>query len=198
MLGADAPRGGPLIFDVKPDRDLVPYLLTLTLIFAAAFAGGTAAPLPIRQQATEMFRLVADQYMDLAGGTLFFFILVHNVMASILLLASGLLVGIVPVLSVGSNGFFLGVLYRQAAEASGYSKAALAVLPHGIFEIPALLFAASYGLWLGVTVLRRIRGKESAPLGLRINHAFERYFTVVFPLLIVSAAIETFLILKGQ
>ena len=43
--------------------------------------------------------------------------------------------------------------YRQAAEAAGKAKAAPMVMPHGVFEIPALLLAASHGLWLGVTVV---------------------------------------------
>jgi uncharacterized membrane protein SpoIIM required for sporulation len=54
---------------------------------------------------------------------------------------------------------------------------------------------ASYGLWLGVTVVRRIRGKESTLLRSHIEHAFWRYFAVVFPLLIIAAALETTLIL---
>jgi len=70
-------------------------------------------------------------------------------------------------------------------------KAALEVLPHGIIEVPALLIAASYGLWLGVTVLRRMREKESTLLRFHIEHDFRRYFAVVFPLLIVAAAIGT-------
>jgi stage II sporulation protein M len=81
---------------------------------------------------------------------------------------------------------------------SGYSKAALKILPYGVFEIPALLIAASYGLWLGVMVVRRMRGKECTLLRSHIEHAFRRYFAVVFPLLIVAAAIETALILWLQ
>jgi Stage II sporulation protein M len=63
-------------------------------------------------------------------------------------------------------------------------------------EIPALLIAASYGLWLGVTVVQKMRGKESTLLRFHIEHAFRRYFAIVFPLLIIAAAIETALILK--
>ena len=126
---------------------------------------------------------------------LFFNILVQNVMVTIFVLISGVIVGIISTFAIGSNGFGLGVLYRQAAEVSGYSKAALKVLPYGVFEIPALLIAASYGLWLGVMVVRRMRNKESALLGVSIEHAFRRYFAVVFPLLIIAAAIETALIL---
>ncbi len=121
---------------------------------------------------------------------------VHNMIASILILVSGVFFGIIPILSIGANGFFLGVLYRQVAEVAGYSKAALMVLPHGVFEIPALLLAASYGLWLGVMVVRRMRGKENIPIRSHMEHAFRRYFVVVFPLLIVAAGIETVLIQK--
>ena len=180
------------------DRAVVPYLLALGVLFAATFLGGMFAPPSVRQQVTDALQVVGEQYRDLAGGTLFFYILIHNVMASLLLLASGLLYGIVPVLAVGSNGFVLGVLYSQEALVAGYSKAAMKVVPHGIFEIPALLFTASYGLWLGIRSIRRIRGKEDAPLRVPLNHAFERYFVVVFPLLVMAAAVETFLILRAQ
>ncbi|HWS16265.1 MAG TPA: stage II sporulation protein M [Candidatus Methylomirabilis sp.] len=173
-----------------------PYILILTLVFAVSFLAGTVAPSSIRQQMTEMVQAVAGNAQGLAGGTLFSNILVQNAMASIFVLISGVVVGIVPTFAIGSNGFGLGVLYRQAAEVSGYSKAALEVLPYGVFGIPALLIAASYGLWLGVMVVRRMRDKEDTPIRFHIEHAFRRYFAIVFPLLIVGAAIETALILK--
>ncbi len=183
---------------VISDRALKQYLLILTLIFAAAFFMGTLLSAPVMKDASDAFGLVVDSLRGLAGGKLFLYILVHNMIASFLILISGMLVGIIPILSMGANGFFLGVLYRQVAEAVGYSKAALMVLPHGILEIPALLIAASYGLWLGVTVVRRMRGKESIFIRSHMEHAFRRYFVVVFPLLIVAAGIETALILLSH
>lgn len=176
------------------DRPIRPYLLVLTLIFAASFLAGTHAPASIRNEATNAFQLVADSYRGLDGGTLFFFILFQNVMATILILVSGVLLGIIPILSIGSNGFFLGVLYCQAAEVAGYTKAGLNVLPHGVFEIPALLISASYGLWLGGMAVRRMRGRESSLLGIHMAYAFRRYLAIVFPLLIIAASIETALI----
>lgn len=68
------------------------------------------------------------------------------------------------------------------------------MVPHGIIEIPALLIAASYGLWIGVTLVQILRGKESTPHRSNIEHSIRRYFAVVFSLLIVAAAIETTLI----
>lgn len=147
---------------------------------------------------TAVFRDVADNYRGLAGGKLFFTLLLHNVMATIIVLISGVLVGIIPTFAIGANGFVLGVVYRQAAGEVGYSKAALKILPHRIFELPALLFVASYGLWLGVTLIRRMRGRESTLLRYHIEHAFWQYFAVVLPLLIVAAGNETALILTGK
>ena len=157
------------------DRTIKPYILILALVFAASFLAGTVAPASIMRQMTEMFQTIVGNYKGFAGGALFFNILVQNVMATIFVLISGVALGIIPTLAIGSNGFGLGVLYRQAAELSGYSKAALKVLPYGVFEIPALLIAASYGLWLGVMVVRRMRGKESTLLRVRIEHAFRQY-----------------------
>ncbi|MGZ8463454.1 MAG: stage II sporulation protein M [Candidatus Deferrimicrobiaceae bacterium] len=177
------------------DRTIKPYLLILTLVFAASFLAGTIAPSAIRQQMIDVFKGVVGNYRGLAGGMLFFNILVQNVMATIFVVISGVVAGVIPTFAISSNGFGLGVLYRQASEASGFPAAALKVLPYGVFEIPALLIAASYGLWLGVLAVRRMRGKESTLLRFHIEHAFRRYFAVVFPLLIVAAAIETALIL---
>jgi stage II sporulation protein M len=143
----------------------------------------------------DVFKGVVGNYRGLAGGMLFFNILIQNVMATIFVVISGVMAGVIPTFAISSNGFGLGVLYRQASEVSGFPAAALKVLPYGVFEVPALLIAASYGLWLGVLVVRRMRGKESTLLRFHIEHAFRRYFAVVFPLLIVAAAIETALIL---
>ena len=195
MPGVSTSEGVELNLAGMIDRAIKPYLLILVLIFAASFLAGTFVPSPIRRQMTEMLQAMAGDYRELSGGMLFFNILTQNVTATLFVVIFGVIVGIIPTFVVGSNGFGLGVMYRQASEVSGFSKAAITVLPYGVFEIPALLVAASYGLWLGVMVVRRMRGKDGTPLKTYMEHAFRRYFAVVFPLLVVAAAIETALIL---
>ncbi len=112
------------------DRTIKPYILILASIFAASFLVGTFAPVPLQKEAVEAFKFIADAFQGLSGGRLFFYILSHNLMASILILFSGMLFGVIPVLAIGANGFLLGVLYHQVAETLGYSKAAWMVLPH--------------------------------------------------------------------
>jgi stage II sporulation protein M len=181
----------PVIFD----RTIKPYILILATIFAASFLSGTIAPASVRMEATKAFHIFVNTYRGVSGGTLFFYIFTHNLFATILILVSGLLFGVVPILAISSNGFLLGILYRQEAEGMGYSKAAWMVLPHDVFEIPALLIAASYGLWLGMAVIRRMRGEENTSIRFHIGYASRQYVAVVLPLLVVAAAIETALIL---
>lgn len=86
------------------DRTIKPYILILALIFADAFLAGTLAPSSTRQQITDAFQVVADNYRGLAGEKLFFTILLHNVMATIIVLISCVLVGIIPTFIIGANG----------------------------------------------------------------------------------------------
>jgi len=195
IVPAGETREGRLNLAGMFDRTIRPYMAILSIAFVASFLGGTVAPLSVRRQMIEIFQVVVGNYGGLAGGVLYFNILVQNVMATIFLIASGVLAGIVPIFAVSSNGFGLGVLYRQEVEGAGYAKAALKLLPYGVFEIPPILIAASYGLWLGATVVRRMRGRGTEPLRANMEHSFRRYFAVVFPMLIVAAAIETALIL---
>jgi stage II sporulation protein M len=145
-----------LNFPVIFDRTIKPYILVLALIFTVAFLAGVLTPSPTREDLTNAFQVFDENYRGLGGGKLFFTIFLDNVVATIFMLISGISIGIIPTLAIGANGFVLGVVYRQAAVMVGYSKAALLVLPHGVFELPALLIAASYGLWIGILMVRRM------------------------------------------
>jgi uncharacterized membrane protein SpoIIM required for sporulation len=63
-----------------------------------------------------------------------------------------------------------------------------------LFETPAVILAASYDLWLGVTFTGRIRQRDMAGFGNQVIHAIRMFFLVAFPLFILAALIETFLI----
>lgn len=78
----------------------------------------------------------------------------------------------------------------------GYVKAAKMVLPQGVLEIPAAILSAGYGLWLGVTFARRIRRRDMAGFGDQVIHGLRMFFRVAFPLFILAALIETFLIIS--
>lgn len=177
------------------DKVLGPYLLGLTLVFCSSLVAGLLVPPSVRKGALELFLSSLQGFENVSGGMLFLKILLRNTAVTFLTLLFGLLLGVAPLVVISLNGFFLGVVYVEVAGTIGYWNAAMKVIPHGLLEIPALLIAAAYGLWLGVGVYRRIRGMETEPLAPRMKHALERYVLVVVPLLVVAAGIETVLII---
>ena len=118
----------------------------------------------------------------------------NNSAKSFAILLSGILFGLTPLIAVAANGYILGVAYLLTSGEVGYVQAAKAVLPHSVLEIPAVILAAAYGLWLGVTFAKRIRRRDMAGFGYQVIHGIRMFFKVAFPLFILAAFIETFLI----
>lgn len=180
-----------------PEPEVRRYLVLLALLFAAAFPAGLFATHPALREVAKMFAGMMSPFGGMSGGTVFLLVLANNVFASLVMLLSGLIGGVIPVASVGFNGFAMGLIFRHLVDTAGRGRALADLAPHAVFEVPALLIVASYGLWLGLGAIRRFRGKEARPIPALLNQAVTRYFTVVFPLLIGASAAETILFLRG-
>lgn len=74
-------------------------------------------------------------------------IFLNNYLSTLLALLPGLLFCFGPVLFLLINGFTMGNPVAFASSKVGIYKIGLAIVPHGIFEVPAVLIASSYGLW---------------------------------------------------
>jgi stage II sporulation protein M len=177
-----------------PERNIPRYIVFLTALFFAAFLTGFLAPLPGKM---DLFGTLMDAFgpfLTLSPWKMFFVILLNNSAKSFAILLSGIFFGLVPLIAVAVNGYILGVAYLFASGKVGYVQAAKTVLPHGVLEIPAVILSAGYGLWLGVTFAKRIRRRDMAGFGDQVIHAIRMFFKIAFPLFILAALIETFLI----
>jgi len=177
-----------------PERNIPQYVVSLTALFVAAFLAGFLAPIPGKLDLLGTVKNAFDPFLTLPPWKMFFVLLLNNSAKSFAILLSGILFGLIPLIAVATNGYVLGVAYLFASGKVGYLKAAKAVLPHGVLEIPAVIIAASYGLWLGVTFARRIRQRNLAGFGNQVIHGIRMFFKIAFPLFIFAALIETFLI----
>lgn len=177
-----------------PERNITRYVAFLTALFFAAFLLGFLAPIPGKMDLLGELKASLEPYAALPPVKMFLFILFNNSVKTFVVLVLGILFGLLPLIAVATNGYILGVAYRFAAEEFGYGRAAHAVLPYGVLEIPAIILSAAYGLWLGVSFARRIRRRHWNGLGDQFRHAIRMYFVVAFPLFVVAALIETFLI----
>jgi stage II sporulation protein M len=75
----------------------------------------------------------------------------------------------------------------------GALPALLAVVPHGIFELPAILLAAGMGLWLGGRAIIKVVGRSQTSIASETILALTVFVRIVVPLLIIAALVESFL-----
>ncbi|NJF24511.1 stage II sporulation protein M [Thermococcus sp. Bubb.Bath] len=124
---------------------------------------------------------------DSFGFRLFVGIFFNNAGAATTAYALGVLFGIVPVLIVAFNGLMLGVVttYLVHSGAISVQRVLLAILPHGIIEIPAILLAATSGVLLYKALLRG-GGKEMAMKSLKL-------YAISIGMLLLAAFIEAFI-----
>jgi stage II sporulation protein M len=123
----------------------------------------------------------------------------QNVTSSLLVLFLGVLLGLVPIVSIVVNFFALGFLAAPGfapALFPGYPGSIgvfiLAVAPHGIFELPALLLASAFGLRLGwLWLLPQASRRRGAVLKASLLDA-ALIAPVVVILLAIAALIEAF------
>jgi stage II sporulation protein M len=124
------------------------------------------------------------------------FIFTHNVRAVGLILLAGLvsfsvLGMLVYIVNLSTVGILLGVF-----QLLGYSPVTLTVsglLPHGIFEIPALILASAAMLRIGVVMVTPQMGRSLGEVVLELLADWTKIVVgVVVPLLLIAAVIETY------
>jgi uncharacterized membrane protein SpoIIM required for sporulation len=80
------------------------------------------------------------------------FIFWNNLRASFFGLISGIFLGIYPIIMGITNGYLLGFVSSISVQSSGLATL-LDIIPHGIFELPALFLSLSLGVKLGLWLI---------------------------------------------
>lgn len=105
----------------------------------------------------------------------------NNAFAAAVAIVLGPLFGILPAYSALMNGSLVGVVVAQEP------ASVIMILPHGVFELPAVFIAWGLGLWCGAAAFHAPRWpliKE------RLQTSMWIYVLVILPLLMVAAVIE--------
>ncbi|MDY6964560.1 MAG: stage II sporulation protein M [Halobacteriota archaeon] len=116
----------------------------------------------------------------------------RNAGLSFITLIVGIGFGLVPIAFIAINGFMVGIVVKIAEQEAGIFFVIMAILPHGIIELPMVFLSAAIGLKLGHEVLLLLLTgeshiKEESVKGLRI------FSFLVVPLLFISAIIEVYI-----
>ena len=166
------------------------------ILTAAGFAVTWFAP-SIADQALSLFmdmleqkEIVSDTGVISAAA-----LLRSNISACFLTVCYGCIPFLyLPALTLGANAMLLGIPAARCLQ-SGYSIAAFlaALLPHGIFEIPALLVTIAVGLELCRDLSGRLRRRKGlAAFPQYLADGSRLFLFPVLPLLAVAALMEAY------
>lgn len=113
-------------------------------------------------------------------------IFLHNLLAAYVAMCFVTLFGVLPMAMGLLNGLLLGWFAAQVLSMYG-PETLMELLPHGAFEIPAVLIAWGVGIWRGFGF--RVSGGSSSIFE-RWKEAHRVFVSIVLPLLFLAAVIE--------
>lgn len=116
----------------------------------------------------------------------------NNLLASLQMMLFGIFMGIPPLMGLFTNGFLLGSIVTglEYEGASVLTFISLGVLPHGIFELPAFIISASFGLKMGFHLLFPLPQKKRGESLKFIWHEFLALLPLLIYLLLIAAIVE--------
>ncbi len=118
-------------------------------------------------------------------------LMTNNIKVSILALALGITFGIGTLIVMFYNGVILGLIVCDYLNASQGAFLSGWLLPHGIIEIPAILFAGATGLMIGHCL---IKSKGSIKLALRKKRQdIGLFMLAIVVMLLWAGVIEAFM-----
>lgn len=176
-------------------RFIWPYVLFITFVFFVALFAGYISSASFPEMANKLMEGFSARFAPLLSMPPVFIMLgifLNNAFVSLLFLVLGLVLGIFPVLLIAFNGYVVGVISHIAAQERGLSFIVLALLPHGIIELPMVFLSAGIGLRLGHQVFAALIGRNTE-IKKEFKEGMRFYFSWILPLLFLAAVIETFI-----
>ncbi|EJL39303.1 hypothetical protein BAG01nite_28380 [Brevibacillus agri] len=138
------------------------FLAACLIFFGGGLIGYLQAPAvePVVQSLMGQLKEIADRIKESGGGVFatFWMIFSNNVLSSLMMMALGLFFAFFPIIGMLANGILLGYIIAKysAIGISPWLIFGAGILPHGIFELPAVLFAAGIGIRFGILSLRSV------------------------------------------
>lgn len=188
-------------------KDLRGYIgFSFVLFFASIVIGGTNEGFEafLSGQLEGLGQLV-DMVESSPNQTLFMTIIIflNNAIKSILIMYLGAFYGIIPFFFLITNGMIIGYMLKIISNNPDalpvWEVIIKGLLPHGIIEIPAIIFACAYGFKFGTLVFRAsgsmlfARGKLGG-IGKEIEHFAIRTVPMIVILtvaLLIASVIES-------
>lgn len=137
-----------------------------------------------------LLKQVVERAAGLKGIDLIIFIFNNNIQSAIISILLGIFLGVIPFINAVTNGLILGYVLEKVWIVSGFDNF-WRILPHGIFELPAVFIAIGLGMKLGMFIFAK---KKLHEFKRRLYDSFKVLICIIIPLLIIAAIIEGLII----
>ncbi len=174
---------------LKESKNFIYIIIAVFFVFVLI---GFFVPAPdsLVEQILRFIEELIEQTKGMSRGGLIKFIFLNNLQSSFYGMMLGILLGIFPILAAIANGYLLGFVSSMSVENGGF-LVLWRLLPHGIFELPAIFISLGLGLKFGTFIFQKRKleiFKEYFFNSLRV------FFLIILPLLIIAGIIEGSLI----
>lgn len=169
------------------------FIYAISFIFFLSILIGYFLPVPDFVEQT-ILKFIEDLIKTTEGMSWFDlinFIFFNNLKSSFFGMALGFFFGIFSIVTALANGYLLGFVASRVVSAEGITVL-WKLLPHGIFELPAVLIAVGLGLRLGTFIFKKKKLKSLEEL---TKKSIKAFIFIVIPLLAIAAVIEATLML---
>jgi len=159
-------------------------------VFVITILIGYFFPMFFTEEILEVLKSLALAFEGLTTFQIIIKILFNNSMVTLLTIIMGIIFGILPLWTTIQNGYIIGFIINKVIESEG-PLVLWRLLPHGIFELPAIFISIGLGLKIGEKVIKRDNP------GLFLLDSLRVFLLIILPLLIIAAIIEGLLIGLG-
>ena len=174
---------------LKESKNFIYAIIAIFLVFVLI---GFFIPAPdsLAEQILRFIEELLEKTQGMSHGNLITFIFFNNLQSSFYGMIFGVLFGIFPIIAVIANGYLLGFVTSISVENTGF-LILWRLLPHGIFELPAIFISLGLGVKFGTFILQKRKLESFKEY---FWNSLRTFFLIVIPLLIIAGIIEGSLI----
>ena len=171
------------------------WIFIAVFLFGTGVAFGLATPASngLPSEYITAFEEQSASILALPTPIIALFIFLKNTLALLISFALSPIFCLVPILALIINGWMIAFVSTLVIEEESLGFLLAGLLPHGIFELPALILGQAAALSFGTMVILALFKKERRNLLLPSLKQNLRYLVVALALLLPAAIIETYI-----
>jgi stage II sporulation protein M len=174
---------------IKNSRNFIYAAIIIFFIFTV-IGFFVPAPESITNYIMNFIEELLEKTSGLSLEQLMGFIFFNNLKGSFFGMIFGIFFGVFSVISLIANGYLLGFVSSITVAENGFFVL-WRLIPHGVFELPALFISLGLGLRLGSFIFQE---KKIDFLKKNILNSLRVFLFIIVPLLVIAAIIETIFI----